>query len=60
MLAASKRNLLHVAELAHWLGFHSASVFNDYDNLFDSIDVPKLLQKAIHSNFHMPSMSFAL
>ena len=56
--AALVRNLR--AELGFWLGEHVASVFNDFEKFFDSIDIPILLQEAIHCNFPPQLLSFLL
>ena len=48
------------AELAHWLGKHSAAVFNDMHKFFDSIDIGVLLQEANATDFPVAELCLAL
>ena len=45
LLAALSRNL--AAEVAHWLGLEFASIFNDYEKYFDSMDLETLFVEAV-------------
>ena len=58
LLAALKRNL--VAELAFWLGDMSLAVFNDFEKFFDSIDIPKLLEQAVFTEFPARKLAFLI
>jgi len=58
LLAALGRNL--TAEVAHWLGLFSASIFNDYHKFFDSIDIIKLMCESVYNQFPPRMLCFAL
>ena len=48
------------SEIAMWLGKPSAAVFNDYHKFFDTIDIPTLVSQAIHTQFPMRELAFAI
>ncbi len=58
LLAALKRNLS--AEIAHWLGKEFATILNDFDKFFDTVDLKTLMTEAIHSGFPISQLAFAL
>jgi hypothetical protein len=49
LLAALKRNLK--AEVAKWLGQEFASMFNDYEKFFNTLDLNVSMEDAIHFGF---------
>ena len=58
LIAALKRNL--AAEIAMWLGDLSLAVFNDFEKFFDSIDIPKLLEQAVLTQFPARKLAFLI
>jgi hypothetical protein len=58
LLAALKRNLS--AEIAHWLGKEFATILNDFDKFFDTVDLKTLMTEAIHSGVPISQLAFAL
>ena len=58
LMAALKRNLR--AELAFWLSEHFATILNDYEKYFDTLDLRVLMIEAIHTNFPLGPMAFSL
>ena len=56
--AALWRNLQ--AEIAHWLGEKFANVLNDFENFFDTLDIQTILQEAIHTDFPLAKLCFAM
>ena len=48
LLAALLRNL--TAEVATLIGDHAVTMFNDFQKLFDNIDLVVLMQEAVHLN----------
>ena len=58
LTAALVRNVR--AEIAAWLGLHSAAVFNDYHKFFDTMDIEVLVHEAIKNNFPIAELTLAL
>ena len=58
LLAALKRNL--VAEIAVWLGRRHATVLNDYEKFFDTLDVRQLMIESIYEEFPIDKLAYAL
>ena len=58
LLVALKRNLC--AELAGWLGFYFASIYNDWEKNFDTLDLETVMTKVVYNDFPLPQLSFAL
>ncbi len=58
LTAALKRNVW--AEVAHLLGEFSASVFNDFEKFFDTLDIPILLAEAIAVSFPIRKLAFLI
>ena len=58
LLAALSRNL--AAEVAHWLGLEFASIFNDYEKYFDSMDLETLFVEAVMIGFPLAPLVFAM
>ena len=56
--AALDRNLR--AEIAHWLDRHSAAVFNDFQNFFDTLDIPVLIKNALEVGFPPVKLAYIL
>ena len=52
LLAALLRNI--IAEIAIALDLDAAAIFNDFKNLFDTMDLAILMEEAIVSNFPLP------
>ena len=58
LLAALWRNLM--AELAYWLGDQFAAVLNDFEKFFDTLDIETLMVEAVHTDFPLRKLCFAL
>jgi hypothetical protein len=58
LLAALRRNL-H-SEICFWLGMMVVSIFNDFQQFFDTLCIITLLVEAVYNEFPPRSMSFAL
>jgi len=58
LLAALARNLN--AEIASWLGYHVASIFNDYHKFFDTLRIITLLVEATMLSFPPRCLVLAL
>ena len=58
LLAALRRNL--VAEVAVWLGRKHATVLNDYEKFFDTLDVRQLMIESIYEEFPLDTLAYAL
>ena len=52
--AATLRSL--IAEVAQALGIHAGCALNDFHKFFDSIEVEKLLEKALECDFPLPEL----
>ena len=52
------RNML--AELAHWSNEYSAAILHDFEKIFDTIDIPILLDQAIRNHFPATELFLAL
>jgi len=58
LMAALRRNLR--AELAFWLSEHFATILNDYEKYFDTLDLRVLMVEAIFTRFPLGPMAFSL
>jgi len=58
LMAALKRNLS--AEISHWLGKKFATILNDFDKFFDTVDLQTLMVEAINNKFPLSQLVFAL
>ena len=58
LTAALKRNL--GAEIAFWNKEHFATILNDFEKYFDTLDISVLMQQGIDTNFPLGPMAYAL
>jgi len=58
LMAALRRNVR--AELAFWLKQSFATILNDYEKYFDTMDLRVLMVEAIHTDFPLGPMAFSL
>lgn len=53
-----KRNLS--AELGHWLGYFFASIYNNWEKYFDTLDLETVMTEAVYNELPLPQLAFAL
>jgi len=58
LLVALKMNLC--AELASWLASYFASIYNDWEKYFDTLDLETVMTEAVYNDFPLPQLAFAL
>ena len=58
LLAALKRNV--IAEIAYWLGYRFATILNDFEKYFDTLDLKVLMTEGILTKFPLGPMAYAL
>ena len=58
LLVALKRS--SCAELASWLGSYFASIYNDWEKYFDTLDLETVMTEAVYNDFPLPQLAFAL